>query len=106
TSIAAAQTQSPDWDASGDIKVFPVQGQVSMLVGAGGNIAVRAGPEGGRAVDSGVSRHAEKMLTAVRTVSDAPIRWLVNTSFLPDHTGGNALLSKNGSTPKRHRGPA
>jgi glyoxylase-like metal-dependent hydrolase (beta-lactamase superfamily II) len=98
TSIAVAQTQPPDWDSSGDIKVFPVQGQVSMLVGAGGNIAVQAGPEGVLIVDSGVSTHAEKMLAAVRTVSTAPIRWLVNTSFLPDHTGGNALLAKNGAT--------
>jgi glyoxylase-like metal-dependent hydrolase (beta-lactamase superfamily II) len=95
---AATQTQAPAWDSSGDIKVFPVQGKVSLLVGAGGNIAVQAGPEGVLVVDSGVSAHAEKMLAAIRGVSDAPIRWLVNTSFLADHTGGNALLAKHGST--------
>jgi len=95
---AAAQTQPPPWDSSGDIKVFPVQGSVSMLIGAGGNVAVQAGPEGVLVVDSGLSRHAEKLLAGIRTVSGAPIRWLVNTSFLPDHTGGNALLSKHGAT--------
>lgn len=92
-----AQTQQPAWDASGDIKVFPVQGKVSLLVGAGANVAVQVGPEGVLVVDSGLERHAGKLLTAIRTLSDAPIRWLVNTSFLPDHTGGNALLAKNGS---------
>jgi len=97
-SITAAQTQQPAWDSSGDIKMFPVQGKVSMLVGAGGNIAVQAGSEGVLVVDSGLAAHAEKTLAAIRGVSEAPIRWLVNTSFLPDHTGGNALLAKHGST--------
>jgi cyclase len=92
-----AQMQQPAWDASGDIKVFPVQGKVSLLVGAGANVAVQVGPEGVLVVDSGLERHAGKMLAAIRMLSDAPIRWLVNTSFLPDHTGGNALLAKNGS---------
>jgi cyclase len=94
----AVHTQQPAWDTSGDIHVFPVQGQVSMLVGAGGNVAVQAGPEGVLVVDSGLAVHAEKTLAAIRTVSDAPIRWVVNTSALPDHTGGNALLSKHGAT--------
>jgi cyclase len=48
-------------------------------------------------VDSGLEAHGEKVLAAIRSLSAAPIRWLVNTSFLPDHTGGNALLAKNGS---------
>ena len=91
------QTQQPNWDASGDIKVFPVQGKVSMLVGGGANIAVQVGPEGVLVVDSGLEAHGEKVLAAIRRLSDAPIRWLVNTSFLPDHTGGNALLSKHGA---------
>ena len=91
------QTQQPNWDAGGDIKVFPVQGKVSMLVGAGANIALQVGPEGVLVVDSGLEAHGEKVLAAIRRLSDAPIRWLVNTSFLPDHTGGNALLSKHGA---------
>ena len=91
------RTQQPNWDSSGDIKVLPVQGKVSLLVGAGANIAVQVGPEGVLVVDSGLEAHAGNVLAAIRTLSDAPIRWVVNTSFLPDHTGGNALLAKNGS---------
>ena len=91
------QTQQAAWDNSGDIKVFPVQGKVSLLVGAGANVAVQVGPEGVLVVDSGLEAHAPRLLAAIRALSDAPIRWLVNTSFLPDHTGGNALLAKNGS---------
>ena len=96
--VVSVHTQQPAWDASGDITVFPVQGKVSMLVGAGANIAVQTGPEGVLVVDSGLEKHADKMLAAIRALSDAPIRWVVNTSFLPDHTGGNALLSRNGTT--------
>ena len=95
---ASVHTQQPAWDSSGDIKVFPVQGKVSLLVGAGANVVVQAGPEGVLLVDSGLAAHADTLLAGIRTVSSAPIRWLVNTSFLPDHTGGNALLSKNGET--------
>jgi glyoxylase-like metal-dependent hydrolase (beta-lactamase superfamily II) len=94
----SVHTQQPAWDASGDINVFPVQGKVSMLVGAGANVVVQAGPEGVLVVDSGLAAHADRLLAGIRKVSDAPIRWVVNTSFLPDHTGGNALLSKNGET--------
>jgi len=89
--VLSAQTRPPDWDGSGDIKMFPVQGKVSLLVGAGANVAVQVGPEGVLVVDSGLEAHAAKVLAAIRTLSDAPIRWLVNTSVLPDHTGGNAL---------------
>lgn len=95
---ASVHTQQPAWDASGDIKAFPVQGKVSLLVGAGANVVVQAGPEGVLVVDSGLEAHAEQLLAAIRGVSDAPIRWVVNTSFLPDHVGGNALLAKRGET--------
>ena len=94
----SVHTQQPAWDASGDIKVFPVQGKVSLLVGAGANVVVQTGPEGVLVVDSGAEAHAEKLLAAIRGVSDAPIRWVVNTSFLPNHVGGNALLAKRGET--------
>ena len=58
--------QQPAWDASGDIQTFHVQGNVRLLVGAGGNIAVQTGPEGVLFVDSGLAAHAEKMLAAIR----------------------------------------
>ena len=86
------------WGASGDIKVFPVQGNVYLLVGAGGNIAVQVGSEGVLVVDTGLPQHAEKVLAAIRTLSDKPIRYVINTSFRPDHTGGNEAIANAGST--------
>jgi glyoxylase-like metal-dependent hydrolase (beta-lactamase superfamily II) len=101
---AAAQAAPPaaaaaqDWGASGDIHELDVQGSVHLLVGAGGNIAVQAGDEGVLVVDTGLSQYADKVLAAIRRVSDKPIRYIINTHFHPDHTGGNEVIGKAGST--------
>jgi cyclase len=95
---AAAKAAAPHWGSNGEINSFHVQGQVHLLVGAGGNIAVQAGDEGVLVVDTGLPQHAEKVLAAVRTLSSGPIRYIVNTHFHEDHTGGNAVIAKAGGT--------
>jgi glyoxylase-like metal-dependent hydrolase (beta-lactamase superfamily II) len=53
-------------------------------------------PEGVLVVDSGINpREAQKLLTAIRSVSQQPIRYIINTHYHPDHQGGNATLSKD-----------
>jgi glyoxylase-like metal-dependent hydrolase (beta-lactamase superfamily II) len=79
-----------------DIHSFHVQGNVWLLVGAGGNIAVQTGDDGVLVVDTGLAQNADAVLAAIRTLSDKPIRWIINTHFHPDHTGGNEALSKAG----------
>jgi cyclase len=86
------------WGSSGDINTFHVQGNVYLLVGAGGNIAVQTGDEGVLVVDTGLAQHADKVLAAIRKLSDRPIRYILNTHFHPDHTGGNVVIGKAGST--------
>ena len=88
----------PPWGASGDIQSFHVQGNVHLLVGAGGNIAVQVGDEGVLIVDTGLARHADNVLAATRKLSDTPIRYVINTHFHPDHTGGNEIIGKAGGT--------
>jgi glyoxylase-like metal-dependent hydrolase (beta-lactamase superfamily II) len=80
------------------IHVLPVQGNVYMIVGSGGNITMQAGKEGVLLVDSGYANLTDKVLAAVRTISDKPIRYIVNTHVHGDHTGGNEKLTKAGST--------
>ena len=94
-SLQIRQAQAPN---DGEIHVLPVQGHVYMLLGAGGNIAVQIGDEGVLVVDTGVAAMTEKLLAAIRKLSDKPIRYIVNTHFHPDHTGGNEAVSKAGST--------
>ena len=84
--------------ASGDIKIFHVQGNVYMLVGAGANVAVQIGDEGVIVVDTGNAQMREKVLAAIRTLSTKRISWIINTHFDADHTGGNETMSQAGMT--------
>jgi cyclase len=79
------------------IHVLKVQGNVYMLVGAGPNITVQVGKNGILLVDTGNSTQTDKIVAAIRTLSDKPIRYIVDTTFDPDHTTGNESLAKIGA---------
>jgi cyclase len=87
--------QKPDW-AKQEVETLHVQGQVYLLAGAGGNIAVQAGNGGVLLVDTGYEQMSGKVLAALRKLSDKTIRTIVNTSLMDAHTGGNAVLVKEG----------
>jgi cyclase len=91
------RAESPLAAAAGDIKVQPIQGNLYLLSGAGANIVVQVGDDGVLLVDSGAKAHAEKVLGAIRQLTDKPIRFIINTHFDPDHVGGNELLGKPGA---------
>jgi glyoxylase-like metal-dependent hydrolase (beta-lactamase superfamily II) len=69
-----------------------------MLVGAGGNITVQVGRDGVFVVDAGLAQMSDKVLAAIKKISDLPIRYVVDTHFHPDHVGGNEALRKAGAT--------
>jgi len=64
---------------------------------AGGRIGVLAGPDGVLMVDSQYTQISDKVLAAVKRISNGPIRYLVNTHIHIDHTGGNAFFAKQGA---------
>ena len=68
-----------------------------MLLGDGGNIVVETGDEGPFVVDSGSGQLADKVIQAIRKLSDKPIQFIVNTGFQPEFTGGNVKLRAAGS---------
>jgi glyoxylase-like metal-dependent hydrolase (beta-lactamase superfamily II) len=72
------------------IKVTKVGGTVYMLEGAGGNIGVSVGEDGIVMVDDQFAPLAPKIREALKGITDKPIRFLLNTHFHGDHTGGNA----------------
>jgi len=84
--------------ADAELHTLHVQGNVYMLVGAGGNIAVQIGDDGVLLVDTGLAANADKVVAAIRTLSNKPIRYIVNTHVHPDHVGGNDAIGKLGST--------
>jgi cyclase len=93
----AARVHTQPSQAPSEINSFRVQGNVWLLVGAGGNVAVQTGDEGVLVVDTGLAQNADKLIAAIKKLSNTPIRWIINTHFHPDHTGGNEALSKAGN---------
>src|SRR6185369_17494669 len=83
---------------AGGIHTLKVQGNVYMLVGAGGNVAAQIGEDGVLLVDTGTAASAPEIVKAVRALTDKPIRYIINTSADPDHVGGNDAIGKLGST--------
>jgi len=81
-----------------EVHILPVQGNVYMLVGAGGNVTVQIGKDGVLLVDTGYAQMADKIYAAIRTLTKGSIRYIINTHVHPDHTGGNEKLAKLGST--------
>jgi cyclase len=71
-----------------------------MLEGAGGNIAASVGEDGIVIVDDEFAPLAEKIAAALKNigVTDKPVRFVINTHYHGDHTGGNANFAKDGST--------
>jgi cyclase len=91
-------TSRPPQGVRDNVAVMHVQGGVSMIVGAGGNIAAQVGDQGVLLVDSGAASMTRKLLAEVSKLSSKPIRYVVNTSVDADHTGGNeAIANLNGS---------
>ena len=81
-----------------EVHLLKVQGNVWMLVGAGGNVTLQIGDDGVLFVDAGLAPMSEKILAAVRSLSDGPIRFVISTHVHADHTGGNETIAKAGST--------
>ena len=85
----------PAYD-DGNVEVLQVQGSVHLVAGAGANITVQADPDGLLLVDTSVAAMSDKVLAAIRTISDKPIRHIINTSADEHHTSGNESLSNAG----------
>jgi glyoxylase-like metal-dependent hydrolase (beta-lactamase superfamily II) len=83
----------------GEIHTLSIRSNVYMLVGDEGNIVVQVGDEGAFVVDTGSGRLADKVVAAVRRLTDKPIQFIANTSFRRDHTGGNVAVRASGGDP-------
>jgi glyoxylase-like metal-dependent hydrolase (beta-lactamase superfamily II) len=79
------------------MKVQKVAEGVYMLQGAGGNIGVSVGEDGVLVIDDEFAPLAPKIKEAIKTVSDKPVRWILNTHWHGDHTGSNAEFAKTGT---------
>ena len=96
---ACVRAQDQDFSKV-QIKVTKVSGNIYMLQGAGGNIAASVGEDGIVIVDDQYAPLADKIQAALKGigVTDKPVRFVINTHYHGDHTGGNAPFANTGST--------
>jgi cyclase len=94
---AAAAGQQQDFSKV-EIKTTKLAGNFYMLEGSGGAIGVLPGPDGVFMVDTQFAPLGDKIVAAIKAISDGRIRYLVNTHVHPDHIGGNENIGKLGAT--------
>jgi len=94
--VASAQ-QAPIDFSKVQIKTTRLADNFYTLEGQGGTISVLTGPDGVLLVDAQFAPLTEKLLAAIRAVSDKPVRFLINTHVHGDHTGGNENFAKAGA---------
>ena len=99
----AASAQEQDFSKV-QIKVSKVSGNIYMLEGAGGNIAASVGEDGIAIVDDQFAPLADKIQAALKElkITDKPVRFVINTHYHGDHTGGNEPFNNAGSTVIAH----
>src|SRR4029077_12964263 len=95
--LAVVAQQQQNFD-NVQINIQKAQGNVYMLVGAGGNVTVQVGSDGVLLVDTQYAPLSNKILAAIHTLSQGPLRYIINTHSHPDHVGGNENLKNAGAT--------
>jgi cyclase len=93
---AAVSAQGQQDFSAVEIKTHTVAGNVRYLEGAGGNVGLLVGDDGVLMIDDQFAPLSDKLMAAIRALSDKPIRMLVNTHIHGDHTGGNENFGKLG----------
>jgi cyclase len=100
-SVCAQQARTPQQRqdlANAVLHTLPVQGNIHMITGPGGNITVQTGNNGVLLVDTMFAETVPKVVAEIEKLSHQPIRIIINTHMHGDHTGGNAALQKMGAT--------
>ena len=83
--------------ATAQVTVQALRRNISVLLGAGGNIAVLSGADGKLLVDAEIVTAREKVSAALASINSDPITQLINTHWHFDHTGGNEWLHDAGA---------
>ena len=80
-----------------EIRTIELESDLFMLMGRGGNIGLSVGSDGAFLVDDQFAPLTGKIVAAVAAVTGHPVRWVLNTHWHGDHTGGNENLGSAGA---------
>src|ERR1700736_1107730 len=94
---AATPPPPPDFSKV-EIKTTDLGDNMYMLEGQGGNITVAVAKDGIIMVDGQYAPLHDKIKAAIEAISNKPVKYLINTHFHGDHTGGNESFAKDGAT--------
>src|SRR5437867_1128562 len=94
--LLAQQRPAARAPEAGALDTIQIRPNVWVIFGAGGNVTVHVGEDGVILVDSGSEAMAEKTLEAVKAITKAPIRMIINTSADLEHVGGNDKVGAAG----------
>jgi cyclase len=81
-----------------ELHVWPVQGNIYMLVGDGANITLQVGKQGALLVNTGFDKMSDKVIAAIKKLSERPLQYIINTNSYPDSTSGNEPVRLAGTT--------
>jgi cyclase len=98
--LAAAQQRPPKFEM--DIKTVRLADGLYILEGAGGNVAVFVWDDGVLLVDDKLAPASPQIRAAVAAITPSPIRFVVNTHWHRDHSGGNESLATEGAVIVAH----
>ena len=90
---AGVSAQQQDF-AKVEVKATKVAGNVYVLTGSGGNIGATVGSDGVAIIDDQFAPLAPKIQAALRQLSPKPVRFVINTHWHGDHTGGNPIFAE------------
>lgn len=99
--VAPMQSRAQSF-ADVTVKAVQLTDNIYMLTGRGGNIGLSVGADGAYLIDDQFAPLTDKILAAVAALTDQPIRFVVNTHWHKDHTGGNENLGARGAVILAH----
>jgi cyclase len=95
--VLNASSSAQEATAASDIELLQIRANVFVAIGAGANTTVQTGSGGLLLVDTKTEGSSDALIEAIRSSSKQPIRYIVNTSPLADHAGGNERIARTGS---------
>ena len=94
--LAAALPAQTNFDTV-QVRAVNVAPGLHVLFGAGGNVGVSSGPDGTFIIDDQFAPLTPKIVAAIRTITPSPVKFVLNTHFHGDHTGGNENFGNAGA---------